>query len=47
MGVLDLICCDIGCLLEVHELCPEDDGEPKDRIFRTFRAEFATHLRRK
>ena len=28
MGVLDLICCGIGCWLEVHELCPEDDGEP-------------------
>ncbi len=26
--VLDLTCYDIVCLLEVHELCTEDDGEP-------------------
>jgi hypothetical protein len=28
MGVLDLTCCDIGCWLEVHELCTQDDGDP-------------------
>ena len=28
MDVLDLTCYDIGCLLEVHELSTEDDGDP-------------------
>jgi len=28
MDVLDLICCGIGCWLALHELSPEDDGEP-------------------
>lgn len=30
-GVLDLTCYDIGSLLEVHELCTQDDAEPPNR----------------
>jgi hypothetical protein len=37
MGVLDLTCYDIECLLDVHELSTEDDGEPRNRLSRTLR----------